>query len=305
MLKYIDYAYEIYREKSFTKAAKKLFITQPSLSLNIKKLEDELGFPVFDRNGKEVRLTPMGERYISYVEQIMKLKSNFENELDDFLKLKKGNVTIGSTTFIASYIMPEILKKFSKTYPEISVNLFVESSTILYEKLENGFYDMVIDNAMFKNSSCKYLPVLKEKIIVAVPAESEVNKKLAGAEIDKSLNSLKKINLKELENEKFVLLKRGNKMRDIASKIFDEADISPEVIWEFDHLMTAVNYAEHGFGATFLTDTVLKYGKPLENLRFYLPKTQHSERTLYIIYNKRHYLTTAAKKLIEFMPEAL
>ncbi len=305
MLKYMDYAYEIYKEKSFTKAAKKLFITQPSLSLTIKKLEDELGFPVFDRSGKEVTLTPVGERYISYVEQIMKLKSNFENELDDFLKLKKGSVSIGSTTFIVSYIMPEIIKKFSKIYPEISVNIFVEPSTVLYEKLENGFYDMVIDNAIFKNSACKYHPVLKEKIIIGIPAGSEINKKLERSEIDKSFNSPKKINIKELENEKFVLLKRGNKMRDIASKIFDEADISPEIIWEFDHLMTAVNYAEHGFGATFLTDTVLKYGKPLENLRFYLPDTQHNERTLYIIYNKRHYLTTAAKKLIEFMPEAL
>ena len=72
MLKYMDYAYAVYEEKSFTKAAEKLYISQPSLSLTIKKLEDELGFLIFDRSGKETTLTPLGEKYIQAIKEIKK-----------------------------------------------------------------------------------------------------------------------------------------------------------------------------------------------------------------------------------------
>ena len=89
MFKYANYAYEIYKEKSFTKAAEKLFISQPSLSLTIKKLEDNLGVPIFDRSGREICLTDIGEKYISAIEEINIIEKNLKNEIDDLKKMLK------------------------------------------------------------------------------------------------------------------------------------------------------------------------------------------------------------------------
>lgn len=90
MLRHIDYVYAIYKEKSFTRAAEQLYISQPSLSATIKKLEKDLGYPIFERTGKEITPTYIGEKFIKAAEEILIIKKNLENEVDDLLKLRKG-----------------------------------------------------------------------------------------------------------------------------------------------------------------------------------------------------------------------
>ena len=81
MLKYMDYAYTVYKEESFTRAAEKLYISQPALSLTIKKLESEIGYPIFERCGKKITLTHIGKKYIDAIEEIMRVKNRFENQI--------------------------------------------------------------------------------------------------------------------------------------------------------------------------------------------------------------------------------
>ena len=88
-------------------------------------------------------------------------------------------------------------------------------------------------------------------------------------------------------------------MRQISDKIFKENDIIPQATQEFDHLMTSISYAEAGFGICFITDSVLKYAKNLNDISLYLPDTTHSERMLYIIRKKNKYLSFAAEELIK------
>lgn len=305
MFRYMNYAYAVYKEKSFTKAAEKLYISQPSLSITIKKLEDGLGCPVFERSGKEIRLTPVGEKYIAAAEEIMKIKSGFENELDDILSLKKGKITIGSTIFISSYLLPDILKRFSKKYPHIELEVVVDSSTALWGSLERGKLDIIIDNSVVQPDGYAFVPVLKEKILLGVPCGFKINQKHSKKQISEAkikngdYQNIRKIPMTEFKNENFILLKPGNKMRMIANKVFDEDGISPKVLMEFDQLITAVSYAESGFGICFLTDTILKYAKACRGLCYYVPDTEFKERTLYVIYKKSKYLSRGAKAFID------
>lgn len=317
MLRYMDYAYAVYKEKSFTKAAEKLYISQPSLSLTIKKLEKEIGGPVFERCGKEITLTEIGEKYIKAVEQVIYIKKNFENEIDDLLKLKRGTVIIGSTTFLASYLLPDILKSFHRQYPDIKIDLIVEQSTYLEEKLEEGLVDLVIDNVTSENPGYGYLPLFEEQIFLGVPERLDINHKMREYQITKEeiiaeshratdlkrsvYNPLPKVNLDSFKAEKFILLKYGNKMRQLSNKMFEESGMSPEISFEFDQLMLSVSYAESGFGICFLTDTILKYGKDCKNLIYYLPDSSHKKRTVYISYKKSKYLTSAAEAFIEHL----
>ncbi len=307
MFRYMEYALAVYKEKSFTRAAEKLFIAQPSLSLMIKKLEKMLGAPVFERSGKEITLTPIGERYIAAAEEIRRIRRGFENELDDMLNLKKGKVMVGSTYFISSYLLPDIFRRLKKKYPNIEVQLTVESSASLTQMLERGEVDIIIDNDMQYACDCEKIPVLKEKILLGIPRELKINEKYANMRVaqkcikDGEYSGIGKLDIAKLCEEKFILLKGGNSMRKISDAIFREAGTTPQVSMEFEQLVTAVNYAESGFGICFVTDTVLRYGREPPNLCIYIPQTEHSERTLYVIYKTSKYLTRAAKAFIDEM----
>ena len=308
MFKYADYAHKVYKEKSFTRAAEKLFISQPSLSLSIKKLEDTLGTPIFDRSGREIQLTDIGQKYIAAFEEIRNIEKNLKDEIDDLQKLKKGNITIGSTIFISSNILPFILKDFQKTFPEITINILVENSSILKKLLEKGSIDYIVDNAQKENENeYEYHAIANEQILLAVPKNLPINEKLSSFRIHNDVISINekwyknhpKVNMCRFKDNKFILLRYGNNMRQISNKIFKENNIIPNVIQEFDHLMTSISYAEAGFGICFITDSVLKYAKNLNDISLYLPDTSHSERTLYIIRKKNKYLSFSTRELIK------
>lgn len=308
MFKYADYAYEIYKEKSFSRAAEKLFISQPSLSLTIKKLEDILGAQIFDRSGRNISLTDIGKIYIAAIEEIKSIEKNLKNEIDDLQKLKKGNIIIGSTIFVSSYILPLILKSFQTSFPKININILVENSATLEKKLENGSIDFIVDNVQIENEKeYKYHAIAKEHILLAVPKSLSINKKVESFCVHKEAISTSKswyknhpkVKMNWFKDEKFILLRYGNNMRQISNKIFKESSIIPNTIQEFDHLMTSISYAEAGFGICFITDSVLKYAKNLNDISLYLPDTTHSERMLYIIRKKNKYLSFAAEELIK------
>lgn len=309
MFKYLDYVYAVYQEKSFTKAAERLFISQPALSATVKKLEKELGYPIFERCGKEMVPTYLGEKYILATEQILMIQKNLEQELDDLLQLRKGKIILGSTTFIVSNVLPRILKQFRQMNPGVEIQILVEQSTVLREKLEKGLVDIAIDNALDREPEYKYIPLLQERILLGVPDQFSLNTQYAQYQIPvetiQDLNCdykvLPKIPVSAFEELPFILLKNGNKMRQIAGNIFSEAGVTPNICFEFDQLMTSISFSECGFGACFLTDTILRYVGPCKNVIYYQPDTKYADRTLYVMHRKNKYMSVACRVFIDFL----
>ena len=90
----IDYVYEVYKEKSFSAAAKNLYVSQPALSSSIKKIESRLGITIFDRSSQPISLTDEGKVYVEAIEKIMSIKKGLETRLSDINKLKTGHITV-------------------------------------------------------------------------------------------------------------------------------------------------------------------------------------------------------------------
>lgn len=309
MLRYMKYAYAVYEERSFTAAAKKLYISQPALSLTIRKLEEALGYPVFERSGKAVSLTPPGEKYIRAVEKILQIQADLEKELDDMRLLQTGTLTVGCSTVISTYVLPGVLKTFMEKYPHIQVELKVEKSLVLGQLLERGEVDLVIDNTQAKREDFNYTPLFTEQILLAVPESLEVNRGLAHARVRrealdaKDFGGIPRVPVSAFRDEKFILLKPGNKMRYIADTIFREAEMHPQVVFEFDSVDTSVSFTENGFGVSFVTDIA---AGACRAACLYLPETEHSRREVYAIYKKNKYLPQAAKAFIgSFSKETL
>ena len=311
MFQYMDYAYAIYTEKSFTKAAKKLCISQPALSATIKKLETSLGHPIFDRSGKTITLTDIGERYIRATEQMRLIRQNLQQEIDDLVGLRRGSFILGGTTFIISDVLPDMFKAFGKQYPDVELKIQVEPSTVLWEKLSQGQVDIAIDNALTQDPDHEYIPLFREHILIGVPSENPINEKLKADQLDPAalqaadcdFSKMPKVGIDAFEGEDFILLKPGNKMRQIAHNFFTDTGISPHVCFEFDRLSTSISFAEAGFGICFLTDTILKYSGPCKNLTLYQPDTRYTDRNLYIMYKKNKYLSAASRAFIRFLQE--
>ena len=168
------YVYELYKEQSFTKASKKLFISQPSLSAVIKNVENKVGAQLFERTGHGIELTEVGSEYIAAAEQILNIENEFKEKLNDIYSLERGSIIVGGANYIASYILPKIITKFHVLHPNISIELVEANSCNLSKMLLNGEIDVIIDNLDGVSEASKY-PLCKEKIFLCVPKDNQIN----------------------------------------------------------------------------------------------------------------------------------
>ena len=305
MFNKMDYVYAVYKEKSFTKAAEKLYISQPCLSAAVKKIENEIGLPLFERRYSSVRPTKIGLEYIAAVEQIKGIEQDFISKIQNTEHLQRGSVTIGGTNYALSYILPLIIKEFSKLYPKIEINLVETKSLELEKMLSDEEIDLFIDSFDYAPTTEDCFPLLKEKILLAVPSSFECNKSLEKYRYyPNSTCRPQKISIKHFENENFILLKNGNNMHSHAMKIFKSVDISPKVIYKLDQLSTSYNLTMLGSGICFLTDTVFKFNPVPDNIVLY--NLEESEtRTLYIAKKKTRFLSHAMSEFIEISKQTI
>ena len=179
MLNEIKYVYAVYQERSFTKAAKKLYISQPALSNMVKKAEREIGSPIFDRSTVPLTLTKEGEFYIRTIQQIMLLEKNLKDYFQDIRSLNAGSLSVGGSSFFCSFILPEIIGKFRARHPNISINLLGGNMKELREGAEDESLDLFLETAVKQDD-----PTLEtffyrtETILLAVPVNYPINQKL-------------------------------------------------------------------------------------------------------------------------------
>ena len=299
-----EYAYALYQEGSFTKAAQKLFITQPSLSIAIKGIEKEAGAVLFERRGNGVVLTEAGKEYIATVERIMALEKELKSKIRDMNCLESGQLVVGGSNFISSYVLPGIINEFTKRYPKIEVELAEGNSVHMQQLLRQDRIDLLVDTGECP-PECLTIPLAHEKILLCVPKAMAVNQGLEDYRIEPEEIFRGKVNfektpcvpLEKFKQEKFILLKPGNDMHERAMGIFRENDMEPAVAFRVDQLNMAYALAACGNGVTFVTDTLFRYGGFHEDVWLY-PVAGQWERTLYIAHRHNRYCSRAMSEFI-------
>lgn len=308
-----EYVYAIYTEKSFTKAAKKLFISQPSLSAAIKNIEKKVGAPLFQRSGIGVTPTEIGMEYISAAERIMSVESDFNNRVSDIYNLESGKLTVGGTNYLCSYVLPGIINRFTSSYPKIDVTLMEANSGNLLNKIANEEIDILLDSYDENMYIHEGSPLLNERILLCVPSHWEINERFKENQIrpeeiyNKSVNldEVSPVPIESFSDMPFILLKKGNDMYERACEVFEKKDIVPNVVFSVDQLNISFALAESGMGACFVTDTLFKFSKFGNNTVLYNISKEHSSRILYIAYKKNRYCTSAMRKFIETAKEVV
>ncbi|MDR1766224.1 MAG: LysR family transcriptional regulator [Lachnospiraceae bacterium] len=304
-----EYIYAVYQEKSFSKAAAKLYISQPSLSLTVKKVEKRIGGLLFDRSTNPVRLTDCGREYIRCVERIMDVETGFENFLNDLNELKTGNLSIGASNFFASYILPPVIARFKSRYPKVDLEL-TEADTIHLERaLYAGDLDMIVDNYRLSESIYDKYFYYSEQMILAVPESLSTQKGIQRYRLDTSA-IIAGIHRREdtlapplslFAGTPFIALRPGNDTRDRMEQIFAEQGITPRITLELDQLATAYHVACSGLGATLTSDTLVRETTPAQKMCYYKLASTHAARSNFFYYKKTKYLTRAMREFLSMV----
>ncbi len=307
----MKYVYQVYLEGSFSKAAQKLYLTQPALSIAIQKIETDLGMPLFDRSSRPLTLTPAGEAYINTIKRIMHLEEELDQQLNDIRDLKSGHIRIGGSHYLNAYILPEFLSSFSRKYPAIQIELLENSSAILAEMLSEQKLDLTFNcNPKFLLDFERY-PAFHDMVLLAVPNQNPINRILEKAALHaKDIQNKKHLSadcptvpLKMFQDTEFILLGKGNNLYDRSIQLFSEAGFEPRIKLELSQLVTAYHLAESNFAATFVSDRLIKNSQ--SNLKFYKLDSELIERLFYILLPTRNYTSFATRTFIQFFLQSV
>lgn len=307
-----NYVYAVYKERNFTKAAENLFISQPSLSVAIKNIEKKLGAELFVRMGNTVELTEIGKEYIAAVEKIMICEKEFMNKMNDINDLQTGKLVVGGTNYLSSYVLPKVINKFTKLYPNIEIELVEANSLNLCDMVEKDQVDIIVDSFDELDGYNGFF-LASEDILLCVPKDREINNQLKKYQIDPgqiqdgtlNIDDVEAVPLEVFKNENFVLLKKGNDMYNRAMSFLKEKNLDVKITYRVDQLNISYALAESGIGLCFITDTFLKYGGFTENVVLYKLSNGYYSRNLYIAYRKNKYCTKAMAEFIKIAKDLL
>lgn len=309
----MEYVYEVYRQKSFSRAAKSLYISQPSLSATVKRIETRVGSPIFDRSTTPVRLTECGKKYIEAVEAILAVQNDFRNYVEDVNKLQTGTLCIGGSNLFSSYVLPPLIAEFKRRYPRMTIHLVEESTAQLEQLLLAGNLDFIIDNYYFCEDTLIRHLYHREHLVLAVPGHLKINDTLKDYQLNTEEiasgrylgEEVPAVPLGQFKDEDFILLKMENDTRERGIKLCQNSGFKPKILLNLDQQVTAYNITCSGMGISFISDTLVSCVQPHPRVVYYKLQGEETGRNIYFYRKKGRYLSQAMKeflKIVEEMP---
>ena len=307
MFEYLDYIYEVYKEKNFTRAAEKLYISQSSLSLTIKRAEEKIGAEIFDRGTKPLSLTEFGKAYIAACEQVLALRSDLENHVYDLNHLQKGSLTIGAGNFFATYLVAPFLALFKEKHPNITINLVEGRSADLRLQLEKGDMDVLITNATLDNPDFDREVLFSERLLLSAPRGMIDPEGLTpipvGALAAGNYDGMPPFDLKRAAHIPVVGLRPGNDTRLRTDLIFREQGLRPKYLLEVDQSSTAFNIACNHAGLSVTADSVVRVLRRDRPVDLYYLDSPHAIREVCAYTNVRKYRSKILERFLKDFPD--
>ncbi len=235
--------------QSISKAAEELFIAQPSLSQALQRIERELGTHLFIREPRGMKLTYAGEKYYLMAKEILDIYSDFKSEITHINELKAGRLVIGIARYMGMNILPNILPKFNKNYPNIEIIIREENTRVLENLVLGGNVDFALTHVHKKemNEKINYEILKKDEFLLVTPKSYLMNSDKIKVKDGKSY-----VDLRDLEGEKFILLDINKGIRKVQDRTIKSYGINPEVVFTTKNFETAKRLAANGMGITII-----------------------------------------------------
>ena len=291
----LNYAVEIAKQKSFSKAAQALYIAQPSLSQSIQALERELGTPIFDRSKSPVKLTYAGELFVEWARQTLLTREQTFKQIADTAEGAKTRLVVGVGFSRSAFLFPNIIAEFRKLRPNCTVILEENTTNLLSE---NDELDLLIDVPHDESLINDSIIIAEERMLLAVPENFEFI-------AEQREDDVPVLKLSDYSNHPFVMLSDGQMLRNVCLSLCSQEGFAPQTAVECRSLQTAYSMAEAGIGVTIVPELVVRHTLSSHKLHFGVIGEIPLIRKIAVTYRKDRYLSEDAKVLIELMQEML
>jgi DNA-binding transcriptional LysR family regulator len=282
----LKYFQTVARLEHMTKAAEELRIAQPSLSKTIARLEEDLGVPLFDRQGRKIQLNAFGKVFLKRVERAFHELSEGKREIKDLAGLSQETITLAVSI---PRILPDLLGSFLNQYPHVRFQQFLESTSSMKRQLEDAEIEFCISSVPIEGPEIVWEPLMTEEIFLIVPPGHRL------AERDS-------IHLHEVKDESFISMNTGYGFRNLTDEFCREAGFIPHIAFEGDEPGVIGELVRQGLGIAFVPAlTSLRNSDTLsKRLRIIEPRCQ---RTIGLGWSKRRYLSSTAQQFRQFVIE--
>ena len=275
-------------EKSFTKAAEILYISQPSLSKQIQKLEKDLDILLINRETNKLSLTENGRVFLQYSERILALCEESCRVLIDLKNGNRGNLTVGASQTIGTYLMPRVLALFAQNYPQIDLNVQVNSTSVIAKNVMNREIDIAVVGGDIPDELKNKLTIthfVKDKLSLILPKSHPFAKK-------------KKINKDDLYHLNFITLNSNSTIRKFVDTILKHNNIETKqlkIAMQLNSIEAIKTAVSLGLGAAFVSSSAIEKEIKLKTIEIVKIKNIEITRTLSIISNSDCYKSKAFK----------
>ncbi|WP_027632739.1 selenium metabolism-associated LysR family transcriptional regulator [Clostridium hydrogeniformans] len=285
--KQIEAFISVAKLKSFSKAANHIYLSQPTISSHISSLEKELSIQLFDRNSKEVNLTPAGKCFLDYAIDIINTRNNAISCLCNFDNNISGTLNLGASTTPCNTIVPSLIKKFFNEYPQIKFNILEQSSgEIIQDLIDLNCEIGIVGNISTNDKIKSYCLMEDELVVVSSPA----------------LGLDSQLSIDEFLKQKLIMREKNSATRKTFESIMEEKGLNfnkVNLCCEVNNLDTLIQFVKTGMGISIVSRGVSEDYEKLGLLNVSTIKDLSMKRYIYLVLNSKRTLTPTAKAFFE------
>jgi len=290
-LRQLIYFIEVAEQEHVSEAAANLHVAQSAVSRQIANLEKELGVSLFDREGRNIKITPIGKIFLSHAKTAIRAIDHAKKQVDEYLDPERGTIKIGFPTSLASFLLPMISSEFKKNYPRIAFQLRQGSYNFLIESVKKR----EIDVAFLGPVPTDY-PEIKGDILFSESLHALVPR-------TNPLSYRERVHLHELSDEPFVLFPKGFVLQQLAIEGCEQAGFRPNVTSEGEDMDAIKGLVAAGIGITILPESAFNNNNNSPYAKKLIIDTPQLRRTVGMITPKNRELSPSEKVFYHFVKE--
>jgi LysR family hydrogen peroxide-inducible transcriptional activator len=229
---------------SFSRAAERCQVAQPSLSQQVLKLEEDLGARLFDRLGRSIRITEAGRAFLPHARSILEQMEAARSSVAEKNTGARGSVAVGVIPTIAPYLMPRYTAAFAKKFPDAKLRIVEETTPILIEGLRDLSIDIAVLALPLRHKDLEFFPIRTEPLFAALPK-------------DDPRAASESLALKNLRGESFVMLRDGHCFRDLSIATCTHARVTPNIAFESDQFSSVLGMVAAGVGISLVPEMAI------------------------------------------------
>lgn len=286
-LNHLYYFRMLAKEEHYTKTAKMLSITQPSLSHAISCLEEELGVKLFEKQGRNAKLTKYGALFLRYVEQSLAMLDEGKKILTEASGMNGGYIDIGYIYTLGSHFIPQVINDYTKKKGENQIKFSFGQGTTrqVIKALKEGKYDFVFSSYVRGEEELDFFPVAEEELVLITPKEHP-------------LANYKSIHLAETINYDYIYFSRSSGLRPVIDRLFAKIKRQPKIAYECEEDSSVAGLVAAGFGIAIMPKIPLLDTMDVCVLPISAPEIQ---RYVYLVTRKKKYLAPVAEDFVSFV----